>query len=208
MGLAPAAQPKWGFRAIEDENIFDFSEAEPACEEALASFRDAGASERALEFAQDFTLLSAAEYALVPSLADPDQTDVSIPLDRPIVVAREAALAALATADCGWTDLHGLKSPGQPLRPWDAMLFAGDMSKAELTRAEWTPAPEDVEALVEQIEALYRSGAAPQARAIGEKGLVRIQGLIWKAKLAVQSDSGAVHDYIRAYLSSYPLTAP
>jgi len=203
MTHAPA-EPRWGFRTIEERGLFDFGEAHAVCAEALLPFQDR--DPRLRQFTYDFTMLSAAEYMLAPAFANPVETEFRLPLHEPIAVAPFAVLTALAKADCGWTDLHGIKANPDAVRPWDILLFAGDMAKAELLGVGDVHDPELVDKLVWGIESMHANSVAQQGHSIAERGLVRMQGVLWKTKLALQVDPDHLETYVDDYVEAYGLS--
>jgi hypothetical protein len=201
MSTEEAIEP--GFRAVQESEVFDFAEALDEAELALRPFRGQGQEEH--EFALDFTLLSAAEASLVPSLVDPINSVVSVPLEEPLHVSAEAVRVAVARADCGWTNLHGIKRGLEAVRLWDVMLFAGDMAKAELAGFDANIGLDEIVPMVEAIEQRYRESAAPEGPATADRGLVRIQGMLWTAKLALHIAPDALPEHLRTYLHTYEI---
>lgn len=194
------------YQAVERRGIFDFGEAHQIALAHFDEYRRTGADEEPIEFTRDLVYLSAAEWTLLLQVETLDVLSPTsvLPLRSPLVVSPRAMGAAIIKADCGGMDYHRPRANPAGLRLWDVALFGGDMSKIELVYGEQV-LPEEVEAVVERLEEKYAASATSAGRMIGASGILRIEGLLWKAKLALNLVPDEVEAKIDEYLRRIPL---
>lgn len=131
--------------------------------------------------------LSAAELALNPHYVDLDREVLT-----PIVVDDQSAQLAVLKSDTAimggcWqrVDLYPLPED-EPAPLWDVTMYSADISKlvaGPLAHERLTL--DNVEVVVERLEDAYIKSGVPIANALVRSQLVRFQGLVWAAKLAV-----------------------
>jgi hypothetical protein len=130
------------------------------------------------EVRRDLAYVSAAEVALVGLIFSPKEA--------PIEVSGSDARIALAKANCTpFSGSHGPTSDAD-IRAWDVMLFAGDMSKLQLLGYS---DPADLRSrlvgAVEELEQRYRESPVSWARELVENGYLRLQALLWAARISL-----------------------
>jgi hypothetical protein len=191
--------PEYGYEYVARRGVFDFSSSMHALDEIIEEYAAAGANEDEVSYTRDLTYLSAAEYALLPLYLEPAES--LVPLEHPLLVSHEATMVAALKVDCSTTWVHQRPEAAQL---WDVALFAGDMSKIERI-LQRNPTLDDIEHLVEELESRYLEGMTSVARSIGNSGVVRVQGLVWKAKLALVHDPDRLQHHIDNYLDNIPI---
>jgi hypothetical protein len=194
-----------GYQVLQRREVFDFRGTEDLAEELVHEYRGMGADEDTSNFTRDLVCLSAAEFSLMPLITRPSGS--VLPLQSPIAVPPEAVRIAAGKVDCSYMDVHRRKEKLENIRLWDVMLFAGDMSKIELLGSQELTL-EDLETTVQGLEERYQRSESSVGRAIGESGVLRIQGLLWKAKLALHIDPREYEGYVDQYLERLPLSEP
>lgn len=193
------------YQIIERRGIFTFDEVHQLASSHFDQYRAVGADEELIEFTRDLVYLSAAEYSLLP--ATMSTVDPVLPLREPLRIGSQAITAAIIKADCGGLDYHYRRVGEGAVRMWDFALFGGDMSKIELIQGDRLDLG-DVEELIIRLERRFADSQTTIGRLIGSSGMLRVQGLLWKAKLAVNVAPDDVEAQIDRYLERIPLTAP
>jgi len=133
---------------------------------------------------RELILLSAAEFALAPALTQP--TEAAIPPNSPLQVTEDHARLAILKYDCPLSFPEHLRT--EIVRPWDVMVFGGDISKTELVLPDWNrinEGPHIVFDLVGQLEAMHMASGSQLAQQVVESGAIRVQGLLWRMKLSL-----------------------
>ncbi len=191
------------YQIIEQRGIFDFSEARRVTEDHFGQYQTAGADEEPLEFTRDIVYLSAAEYALLTRVVSMGPATM-LPIQKPLTIDQNDTVAAIIKADCGAMDYHSRKGDEDAVRLWDIALFGGDMSKIELIHGSRLQLSE-VENTIMQLEERYNNSHTTIGQEIGASGMLRIQGVLWKAKLALNVAPNDVEAHIDGYLQRIPL---
>jgi hypothetical protein len=191
------------YQIIENRGIFDFSEARQVAEDYFLQYREAGAEEGPLEFTRDIVYLSAAEYSLLTRalIIGPGPM---LPIRDPLTVGPNDMVAAIIKAICSAMNVCRPKIYEDAVQLWDIALFAGDMTKIELIHGSKLQLYE-VEDTIMQLEDQYAHSPTDVGRAIGASGMLRIQGVLWKAKLALNIVPNDVESNIDSYLQRIPL---
>ncbi len=130
------------------------------------------------------TYLSAAEFALLPAFVEPTQT--VIPPAAPLSVGKDHARLAILKSDCPLS--YPIHPRDMGALPWDVMVFGGDVSKTAILLPDWqrmTEGPTVLYDLVKQLEEMHRNSEFRLARDVVDRGVIRVQALLWRVKLAV-----------------------
>src|SRR2546421_12581173 len=170
----------------ERYGLFRFEDAVHTCLDEFFESLPAEDPHRS-ELVRSLCELSAAELALNPHYLDLER-DVYAPV---AVDQQSAQLAVLktTTAIMGgcWqrVDIYPLPE-NEPAPLWDVTMLSADISKlrAGPLRGEALTV-ENVAEVVEGLADAYRQSGVPIAEALARSQLIRFQGGIWAAKLAV-----------------------
>lgn len=165
--------------AVHDllERYSVFAYENDAVEEIDQLFRHF-ATDSFVELRRSLVYVAAAEVALVRLVFGP--------VEGPIPVTGGEARIALANANCTpFSGVHGPRTAAE-IRPWDVILFAGDMSKLQLLGYD-DPAAlrERLPDVVEALEARYRESPVSWGQELVDNGCVRLQALLWGARIAL-----------------------
>jgi hypothetical protein len=184
--------------------VFDLRPARPAIEHFARAWAEAGFEATEIEHFREFTSLSTAECALSGAFVSPYR--LSLPLAAPIVTSPDDAMVAMTRGYCIPTrPVHTRGNPSE-YKLWDVAVFAGDMHKLELALDGGDTAEALLHGRLEEaittLDARYRESPLGYADAVRRSGVLRLQGLLWKAKLAllfqpdkVEEDMLAYHDH-------------
>jgi len=203
MSTARDDQSRPAYQIIEQRGIFNFGQAQLFASEHFAQYRGTTEAARLVEFTRDIVYLSAAEYALLTTVVTGGDAHL-LPMQGPVTVGRDAFAAAIIKADCGGLDYHTPKNHEDAVRLWDIALFGGDISKIELIHGDRLGL-DQVESVIVDLEDRYTRSKTTIGRAIGTSGMLRIQGVLWKAKLALNVAPSDVESHIDDYLDRIPL---
>jgi hypothetical protein len=134
---------------------------------------------------RELAALTAAEFALDGILTEPRPV---VPLPEPIVVDQRAARLALMKGNC--LSLLGCLPPSATgaLTLYDTTAFSGDVAKLATVGISPTEAPTDIGSLVgvvSELEGMHLNSEAPNVRAVGQSGVLRLQGFLWALKLSL-----------------------
>jgi hypothetical protein len=190
-------------RLLEELQIFDFSAARSPVEGLLHEVRIRR------QLSTELVLLSAAELSLLPAPAEGDMPDPFeeplplVPLEAPIRVSQWAAYVATLKTDCVITRVCRLSLT-------DLSIFTGDYSKfmrvGRFLRAQslW----ENFDDLFEGVEADYSRSPLPLGGWLRSRGFVRVQGVLWKAKLGMILRETDIRHPLQEYVARFGLTNP
>jgi hypothetical protein len=192
------------YQVIERRGIFDFGEAHQVARGHFDQYHAAGVDEDQVEFIRDIVYLSAAEFSLLP----PTLTTSAplLPLQAPLKVGPQAITAAIVKADCTGLDYHYRRVDEDAVPLWDVALFGGDMSKIEFLQGDRLRL-DSLEELILELEQRFTGSQTTIGKTIAVSGMLRVQGVLWKAKLAVNLTPADVEAQIDAYLERIPLLA-
>jgi hypothetical protein len=136
---------------------------------------------------RELTFLTAAEFALEEIIAWPRD---ALPVHDPIQVDVRAGRLAMAKSNCRsvvWS-CFGILQPAARLTMHDVTAFSSDVAK--LVQLGISP-DEPPDAVSELADAVYKledghmNHPSDYARALGESGVLRLQGFLWAVKLAL-----------------------
>jgi hypothetical protein len=191
---------------LEERGLFAFT---PAAHDELGQFFDDPAiASRSTPLLRELVHLTAAEYALVPILVEPRSV---LPVAEPFTVDTGPARVALVKANCVIIEYHTARvREYEQLTLADVTAFSGDLSKLETVGlSSQNPPTEigDVARAVDELERLHLAEPSEIARAIGESGVLRLQGFLWAVKLSLprQDIGDAVTDAFDAFELSKPV---
>jgi len=186
---------------LERLGIFDFSSIRPYFEHALGSIE--GDDISIVEIAGRLAYLSAAEFSLLPILLEGGFPPV-LPLRAPLRVDGGAASVAFLKTAC--LPYAGCK-PG----PHDMALFSSDFDKLRLA-ASYIGAPDEYDSywdrfdeLIRVLDDRYRGSNFELTRAAGGRGLIPLQGAVWKARLGTLIDHPNLADALADYARDFEL---
>ena len=191
------------YQIIEQRGIFNFSQAQLIADGHFDQYRNATENVGLVEFTRDIVYLSAAEYALLTTVVNAGGAHL-LPMQAPVTVGPDAFAATIIKADCGGLDYHSPKNHEDSVRLWDIALFGGDMSKIELIYGDRLRL-DQVENMIVDLEERFSDSETTIGRTIGASGMLRVQGVLWKAKLALNVAPSDVESHIDGYLDRIPL---
>jgi hypothetical protein len=156
----------------------------------------------------DLVMLTAAEFALDTVLSRPREI---LPVQEPIQVDTRAGRLAMTKANCvsvNWCVKLTREDPALTL--YDVTAFSSDVAKLVALDVSPTEPPEeigDIARAVDAIERGHRESPSSYARAVGDSGVLRLQGFLWSVKLSLpRGEVGqAVDDAYEAFELMHPV---
>jgi hypothetical protein len=197
---------------IQDRRVFSFAQARVVVEPVLDQYAATGMEDTRRRTLGEYVLLCAAEFESVRAFAaSAEYVDRNGGPRAPLTVGPSATWEALVKCDCipyedpcPWARAAG----GAPPRWSDTLLFAGDMHKVgpaldELGIAEL---PRDMTILIEVLERRHNASPVSLGQTITRSGLLRVQGLLWQARLSLLSGGEEEAErQVSEYLDKVPL---
>lgn len=181
-------------RALRGRDLFEFDDE--ALTELAAFYEQPQAlmpepDPSVIEQARALSHLNAAEFALIPALANPDPGQ--LPPRSAIRVGVAWTRLALLKGDCSliiWTHASTGGAGFAPLQAEDVAVFAGDISKSTKlrTRVDFATADDaNLAEMVPTLESVHRQSHWPPAQQVADAGVLQLQGLLWTLKRSVVS---------------------
>jgi hypothetical protein len=163
------------------------------------------------EQGRDLVYLTAAEFSLMPAIANPP-SDPVVPVREPITVDAYPAFLAINKTDCICLNFpwHTDGSErGQPVPLWDVTAFAADVSKLSTVGISPVDPPTDPSALheaIKELESAHRASSNPRIQQIANAGLLQLQGFLWSSKLALPHLEAG--EAVKAAANEFEVTMP
>jgi hypothetical protein len=137
---------------------------------------------------EELVCLTAAEYSLSRWVGYRGQV---LPLQRPIQVEHHDAVLGFLKANCNPMFpfcFEQIEREGR-LTLADITAFSSDAAKLSRMDVQEAPGLEDligdVSRAVDRIEAGHRGSPSPRAQALGDSGVLRLQGFLWAVKASL-----------------------
>ena len=197
---------------IQDRGVFDFNQARVIAEPTLDQYSAIGMEDDRRNSISEYTLLCAAEFESVSAFAaSTEYVDRGGGPRAPLIVGPNATWEAIVKCDCipyedpcPWAMYGAGKLPEW----WDILLFAGDMQKVRLALNELgiDHLPEDMTEIIAILERSHRDSPVSLGSTIARSGLLRVQGLLWQARLTLLSGGREEAERaVSSYLDRVPL---
>ncbi len=191
-------------RALESRHLFRFDPASGAVVDEFVT--TAGGTETATDPAEltrigEFVSLAAAEFALL------DAVGTQTPGTAPVTVSAAQARRGLLKYNC--TIILGcrLLDPDH-FGANEMTVFSSDASRIETVGMTWDAireSPDNLHELVRRLDEAHRNHPSFLVRSVGQSGVVRIQGLLWRMRLTLagfDSYRGPLDEALRASMAA------
>jgi hypothetical protein len=146
--------------------------------------RNPGQDADQLSESAELIRLSAAELALMAAFSATG--GMQIPPATPLLVTDSDMRTAILKSD---NPLNLGEHPANSrISAYDVLTFGGDISKLLLIAGDWEAAvdqPSTLYTVLEDLETMHVKSGSRVAMAFAESGALRVQGLLWRVKLAV-----------------------
>jgi hypothetical protein len=170
---------------LRDRGLFVYDES--AVDEIEREFDRVEVSGQTVDpLLKELVCLTAAEYSLIRWISYPSHL---LPVQRPLQVVHADAVLGFLKANCNPMFCFEQIEGGDRLSLADITAFSSDVVK--LGRAEVHAMPDlenvigDLARAVDEIELRHRESPSPRARALGESGVLRLQGFLWAVKASL-----------------------
>jgi hypothetical protein len=159
------------------------------------------------QIVQELVCLTAAEFALAPALVDARPI---LPIQEPTVVSDADIRLAVMKSNCNPIFCLEAVIRDRPLTLADIAAYGSDVAKLEavgLSNREPPTEIGDVARAVDEVEQAYRQVPSGAAQAIGNSGVLRVQGFLWAVKLSLPHRDvvNAIDDAYEAFELSEPV---
>jgi hypothetical protein len=137
---------------------------------------------------EELVCLTAAEYSLIRWMSYRGQV---LPMQRPIQVEHGDAVLGFLKANCNPMFPFCFEQIERESRLTLADITAFSSDAAKLSRMEVQEVPElediigDLSRAVDRIETGHRESPSPRAQALGDSGVLRLQGFLWAVKASL-----------------------
>jgi hypothetical protein len=174
-------------RALESRNLFRFDPEVVPVIEGLVRAANAADPDRdpvSLTQLRELTHLAAAEFALIPALADPGSVNLAT---EPVRVNKANAALGVLKWDCDiLTGCWPLQS--RIFGPDELSVFSADTIRFNVLMGDWprlAADPGELHNFVRVLESAHAQHQEPLVNAVAQSGVLRVQGLLWRLRLTV-----------------------